>query len=221
MFGRIAHRYDLLNRLLSLGLDQAWRRVLLRRLRQEEPGLVIDVCTGTADVALGAMKFRDVPGTVMGTDFCLPMLVLGRRKAVLSGKQLPLFAADALRLPLPEGVADVVTVAFGVRNFEDLEKGLLELLRVLRPGGLLMILEFSRPEGVLAPLMRFWEARVLPRLGGWISRDPEAYSYLPDSVARFPSGGDMLRRLEVAGLTRTKSRALSGGIASLYEGVKE
>lgn len=221
MFGRIAHRYDLLNRLLSLGRDQAWRRLLAKRVAKVGPELVIDVCTGTADVALSFADGKQKPTSVLGTDFCLPMLARARRKIAAQGRNLPIFAADALQLPMPTGLADVVSVAFGVRNFEDLDRGLGELVRILRPGGILFILEFSRPTGPLAPLMRWWEATVPPRLGKWISGDPEAYAYLPDSVARFPSGEKMLARLEAAGLSRTQFRRLTGGVASLYEGVKE
>lgn len=221
MFGRIAHRYDLLNRLLSLGRDQAWRCLLAKRVAEAGPGLVIDVCTGTADVALSFSGRQGSSTEVLGTDFCLPMLSLARQKILAKGRRLPLFAADALQLPLPGEKVDVVTVAFGVRNFEDLDRGLAELVRILRPEGRLMILEFSQPSGPLAPLMRLWEATVPPRIGRWISGDPEAYAYLPDSVARFPSGEEMLRRLETAGLSRTSFRRLTGGVASLYEGVKE
>lgn len=220
MFGRIAHRYDLLNRVLSLGRDQVWRRVLAGRVAACNPLRVIDVCTGTGDVALGFSRAKTVSGEVFGTDFCLPMLVVARQKVLNSGKVLPIFAADALALPLDEGCCDLITVAFGVRNFEDLDLGLKELVRVLRPGGRLLILEFSKPRGFLAPLMGWWEATVPPRVGAWVSGDSEAYSYLPDSVARFPSGEEMLGHLRRAGLEETSFRALTGGVASLYEGVK-
>lgn len=221
MFGHIAHRYDLLNRLLSLGRDQAWRRVLTRRVKELKPKLVVDVCTGTADVALGFSRKAEAMTEILGTDFCLPMLARAQEKIIVKGRHLPLFAADALLLPLPANIVDVITVAFGVRNFENLDRGLTELIRVLRPGGSLLILEFSRPTGPLAPLMRWWESTVPPRIGRWISGHSEAYSYLPDSVARFPSGQEMLARLKTAGLSQTRQRRLTGGVASLYEGMKE
>jgi demethylmenaquinone methyltransferase/2-methoxy-6-polyprenyl-1,4-benzoquinol methylase len=215
MFGRIAHRYDLLNRTLSLGMDVSWRRVLARRVAAARPRLVLDVCTGTADVAL-SMEGAEV----MGADFCLPMLALARDKAAAEKRPLPLFGADALELPLPDGAVDVVTVAFGVRNFSDLELGLAELVRILRPGGSLFVLEFSRPRGVLAPVLGWWSRSVPPLVGRILSGDREAYSYLPASVSAFPEGPAMCRLLEAAGLEAIAERRLTGGVATLYEGVR-
>lgn len=215
MFGRIAPRYDLLNRVLSLGRDVGWRRVVARRVAAARPSLVLDVCTGTGDLALTLAE-----GVSAGSDFCLPMLEVARQKAAARGQRLPLFAADALCLPLPDGCVDVVTVAFGVRNFENLETGLCDLVRVLRPGGLLLVLEFSRPRGPFAPLLAWWVRTVPPRVGRLISGDPEAYEYLPASVRTFPDSGDMCRTLAGVGLERVQARALTGGVASLYEGIK-
>jgi demethylmenaquinone methyltransferase/2-methoxy-6-polyprenyl-1,4-benzoquinol methylase len=216
MFGRIAHRYDLLNRVLSVGQDTVWRRRLARRVAAAEPRLVMDVCTGTGDVAL---SFDRALSTI-GTDFCLPMLARARTKVVADGRALPLFAGDALALPVTDGVVDVVTVSFGVRNFEDLERGLSELVRVLRPGGTLLVLEFSTPRGPLGPLLRWWVQTVPPRIGRFISGDAEAYSYLPDSVRRFPDGDAMLEVLRRVGLESCRVRRLTGGVASLYEGIR-
>jgi demethylmenaquinone methyltransferase/2-methoxy-6-polyprenyl-1,4-benzoquinol methylase len=214
MFGRIAHRYDLLNRVLSLGQDRLWRRRLARRVATARPRLVMDVCTGTGDVALSF----DAELPTLGTDFCLPMLVRARTKALVGGRRLPLFAGDALTLPLIDGAVDVVTVAFGVRNFEDLEQGLTELVRALRPGGTLLVLEFSTPRGLLGPLLRWWVRTVPPRVGRFLSGDAEAYSYLPDSVSRFPDGDAMLEVLRRVGLESCRVHRLTGGVASLYEG---
>ncbi len=214
MFGRIAHRYDLLNRLLSLGRDRAWRQRVARRLGEARAGLVLDVCTGTGDVALA------LGDGVVGSDFCLPMLSLARRKAASARRPLPLFAADALRLPLPDRVADAVTVAFGVRNFERLEDGIGELYRVLRPGGLLLVLEFSRPSGPLGPLLGWWAGAVPPRVGRLISGDREAYSYLPASVGEFPDTAAFCGTLSAAGLEAVYARRLTGGVATLYEGTR-
>ncbi len=213
MFGRIAHRYDLLNRVLSLGRDVAWRRRLGRAVRASGAATVLDVCTGTGDVALA------LPGgaRVTGTDFCLPMLALARAKA-RDRRRLPLFAGDALRLPVHSGAFDAVTVAFGVRNFEDLEAGLRELVRVLRPGGHLFVLEFSRPAGPLAPVLGWWARTVPPRVGRWLSGDPEAYSYLPASVSGFPPLEEMVRVLESVGLEGVTGERLTGGVAALYRG---
>ncbi|MCU0232557.1 MAG: ubiquinone/menaquinone biosynthesis methyltransferase [Thermoanaerobaculales bacterium] len=212
MFARIAGRYDLLNRLLSLGRDVAWRRVVARRVAAHEPALVLDVCTGTGDLALA------LAAPVVGADFCLPMLALARRKAGRRGRALPLCAADALRLPFADATVDAVTVAFGVRNFEALDAGLRELVRVLRPGGALLVLEFARPRGPLAPALGWWVRTVPPRLGRLLSGDLEAYSYLPASVSTFPEGAALCRSLEAAGLVEVGARPLTGGVAALYEG---
>jgi len=215
MFGRIAHRYDLLNRVLSLGRDVSWRRVVARRVAAAEPGVVLDVCTGTGDLG-----FAIRAPLVLGADFCLPMLDLASEKAISHGRSLPLFAADALKLPIPDASVDVVTVAFGVRNFSDLESGLSELVRVLRSGGLLLVLEFSRPGGPLAPLLGWWVRTVPPRVGRILSGDAEAYSYLPASVSSFPDSVEMCCRLADAGLDDVRARPLTGGVASLYEGTR-
>lgn len=214
MFGRIAHRYDLLNRVLSLGQDRSWRRLLARRVAMAGPRVTLDVCTGTGDVALGF----DPQSETIGTDFCLPMLVRARRKAMDRQRRLPLFAGDALKLPVAHGCVDVVSVAFGIRNFENLEQGLRELIRVLRPGGVLLILEFSRPQGLFGPLMRAWIRTVPPRLGRWLSGDSEAYSYLPQSVAEFPQGERMVALLESVGLEQVTACPVTGGVATVYQG---
>ena len=215
MFGRIAPRYDLLNRVLSLGRDVSWRRLVSRRVAAARPARVLDVCAGTGDLALALPD-----GLAAGVDFCLPMLAVARKKAAGRGRRLPLFAADALRLPIPNARVDVVTVAFGVRNFEDLEAGLAELVRVLRPGGTLLVLEFSRPRGPLAPLLEWWVRTIPPRIGRLLSGDSEAYSYLPASVGTFPDTDALCRTLTHAGLEEVKATALTGGVASLYEGVR-
>jgi len=216
MFGRIAHRYDLLNRLLSLGQDARWRRLLAGRAVDARPSLVLDVCSGTGDVALELA--RRAP--TLACDFCLPMLARARAKAGARGLALPLHVADALRLPLATASVDAVTVAFGVRNFEDLGAGLDELARVLRPGGVLLVLEFSRPRGVLAPVLGWWASRVPPRLGRFLSGDDEAYRYLPDSVGRFPSGTEFLTVLAAHGFDPARQWPMTGGVVTLYEGVR-
>ncbi len=215
MFGRIAHRYDLLNRVLSLGRDVSWRRVVATRVAAAKPDVVLDVCTGTGDLG-----FAIRAPLVLGADFCLPMLDLASEKATRRGRQLPLFAADALALPIPDASVDVVTVAFGGRNFADLKVGLSELVRVLRPGGLLLVLEFSRPVGPIAPLLGWWVRTVPPRVGRALSGDAEAYSYLPASVSSFADSDEMCRRLSAEGLYHVRARRLTGGVASLYEGTR-
>ena len=213
MFGRIAHRYDLLNRVLSLGRDVSWRKMVARRVAAARPELVLDVCTGTGDLALAIHET-----SVVGTDFCLPMLSVAQSKISSRGRSLPLYAADALRLPIADASVDVVTVGFGIRNFADLDAGLAELVRVLRPAGTLLVLEFSRPRGPLAPLLGWWARNIPPRVGRLLSGDPEAYAYLPASVSTFAEGREMCRALEAAGLTNVEERRLTGGVASLYQG---
>jgi demethylmenaquinone methyltransferase/2-methoxy-6-polyprenyl-1,4-benzoquinol methylase len=213
MFGRIAHRYDLLNRVLSLGQDILWRRIVARTVHEARAGLVLDLCTGTGDVA---MSFVPGPQTI-ACDFCLPMLAHARHKILNQATSIPLFAGDALELPLASSGIDVITIAFGVRNFEDLDRGLKELHRVLRNDGILLILEFSQPAGPLAPVLNWWTRTIPPFVGRLISGDPEAYSYLPASVSTFPSGEAMSDRLKAAGFGEVKIRALTGGVASLYE----
>ncbi len=216
MFARIAHRYDLLNHLLSLGQDLIWRRRLAARVRRAGSCPVLDVCCGTGDVSLTLGP----EASPLGTDFCLPMLERAAAKARARRRRLPLFAADALRLPLPDGCVGGVTVAFGVRNFHDLRAGLAELIRVVRPGGCVLILEFSHPSGPLGLLARWWEAVVPPLVGRIVSGDPEAYRYLPESVGRFPDTGEMCGILENHGLERVSGSRFSGGVATLYEGWK-
>ena len=224
MFARIAHRYDLLNRVLSLGRDVSWRRRLARRVQAavaHAPAgqrLVVDVCTGTGDVALTIAGRRLDP---VGSDFCVPMLVEAQRKASRRGVRLPLFAADALQLPLADASVAVMSVAFGVRNFVDLTAGLREMVRTLQPGGVLLILEFSRPRGPLAPLLRWWSNTVPPVVGRWISRDDHAYQYLPESVERFDDREAMLRRLTEVGLSRVTARGQTFGVATMYEGSRD
>ena len=213
MFGRIAWRYDLLNRVLSVGQDRRWRRAVAARVAQASPGRLLDVCTGTGDLALGLAS----PGLVYGCDFSLPMLALARGKG-RSSRRPSWFAADALHLPLADGALDAVTVAFGIRNFENLDAGLRELARVLRPGGRAVILEFSTPRGTFAPVLRWWVRHLPPLVGRLVAGDGEAYRYLADSVARFPDGDELRRRLEAAGFAGVRSTPLTGGVATLYDG---
>jgi demethylmenaquinone methyltransferase/2-methoxy-6-polyprenyl-1,4-benzoquinol methylase len=216
MFGRIAARYDLVNRLLSLGLDRSWRRRVVRRVVGARPRRVLDVCTGTGDLALAF----PAAAITFGSDFSLPMLIRAQVKARRRHRPLSLFAADALRMPIQDHSMDVATVAFGIRNFEDLSKGLRELARVLRPGGTLLVLEFSRPRGPFAAILRWWMHHVPQWLGGLVSGDREAYGYLSASVASFPSGEEMCRMLAAAGVAPARVHRLTGGVATMYEAVK-
>ena len=219
MFDGISGRYDLLNRLLSMGIDIRWRRVALRMLRERGiPGRVLDVATGTADLALALAA--DLPeAEVIGVDLSEGMLGVGRQKVERNGlrARVRLEQADAENLPFEDGSFDAVTVAFGVRNFENLDKGLGELQRVLRPGGHLMVLEFSRPTSPLVNgLMNLYSRSLMPALGGWLSKDRAAYAYLPASVQVFPEGDAFEERLQRAGLQPLRQRRLSMGISSVY-----
>ena len=214
MFGRIAHRYDLLNRLLSLGRDVEWRRLVARRVSDIGPCRLLDVCTGTGDLALSFAG----PAEVFGSDFCLPMLALAARKTRARSAVGSWFAADALHLPVADDSVDAVTVAFGIRNFEDLDHGLRELVRVIRPGGRLLVLEFSQPRGVAAPVLRWWVRTVPPLVGRVVSGDREAYRYLTESVASFPDGERLCGMMRSAGMSRVDALPLTGGVATLYDG---
>ena len=221
MFNAIAPRYDLLNRVLSGGIDQQWRRRVIRMLLIEEPDRVLDVATGTADLAI--MAARKGVEHVVGVDISEDMLEVGRRKvsaASLDGRVV-LQTADAEDLPFPDGQFDAVTVSFGVRNFENLDAGLSELFRVLRPGGRLLVLEFSRPKAFpIRQFYAFYNRFILPAVGRMLSGDSGAYTYLPESIAIFPEGNDFRGHMERAGFTDTSDQRLTFGISSLYAGTK-
>ncbi len=211
MFGRVARRYDLLNHLLSFNLDRYWRARTVRELRPalERPGArVLDVCCGTGDL-LAAL------GGTLGIDFCHPMLVAARRKMPAAA----LVEADALALPLADASLDVVATAFGFRNLANYEKGLRELRRVLKPGGVAAILEFSQPPSALfAALYGFYSKRVLPAIGGAVSGERAAYEYLPESVRKFPSAEGLAGMMREAGFVEVRFSRMTGGIVALHLG---
>jgi len=214
MFGRIAGRYDLANHLLSGNLDRLWRRRTARRVREvlRRPGArALDICCGTGDLT---MALRREGGLVMGSDFCHPMLVEARRKTAA-----PLFEADALRLPLRDGSLDLVAVAFGFRNLANYEAGLREMRRVLRPGGVAAILEFSQPRNpAFAALYGFYSRRVLPALGGMLTGAGDAYRYLPASIAKFPGAAELAAGMRAAGFAEVTYEYLTGGTVALHLG---
>lgn len=216
MFGRIAGRYDLLNRVLSLGIDRRWRARAVREAGPLAGRLVVDACCGTGDLSLA---FARAGAEVVGVDFTPEMLRRAQPKAQ-RGELRGLFVhGDALRLPLDSGCADVASVAFGVRNLADPDAGLRELARVLKPGGRLLVLEFSPPpRGALGALYRLYFTRLLPWIGGFVSGDREAYRYLPRTVAAWPEAGEFQRRLEALGLVECGYEPLTGGIATLHWG---
>lgn len=214
MFSGVAPRYDLLNRLLSFGIDRGWRRDVAQGLALSPNVRVLDLCCGTGDLAL-EMASR---AKAFGCDFTWEMLVRGRAKSERSGLALRLIAADALRLPFSDGAFDAATVAFGVRNLEDIAAGLREFRRVLRPGGRLAILEFSRPHH---PLLRFpywiYLKGLLPLVGRLISRRKGAYLYLATSIAGFPEPEALSRILEAHGFGEVRFRRLTGGVVAVHE----
>lgn len=211
MFSRVAPRYDLLNRLLSLRQDVRWRRRLVAALAAAPPGAVLDVASGTGDVAL------TVAGRwVVGTDFCLDMLALARQKGRRRRAGAVWVGADALTLPFRDGAFAAVTVAFGVRNLVDVQRGLEEIARVLMPGGVLGVLEFHRARRrLVAGLSALWNRWVVEPVGAAISDDAAAYSYLPASVGTFAEAGEFAQACRDAGLEPEAQSELSGGIAVL------
>lgn len=221
LFDNIAYRYDLLNHLLSGGIDLYWRRKAIQTLVQLQPKIILDVATGTADFALAALRLN--PKQVIGVDISEPMLNIGRKKIAQRGcsEKITLQNGEAEQLHFETGSFDATIVAFGARNFEDLDKGLSEMHRVLRSGGNIVVLEFSRPRSFFfKQLYYFYFKNILPLVGRIISKDKEAYQYLPDTVMKFPEGDDFLLRLAQAGFTSVKEERLTFGIATIYTGVK-
>jgi demethylmenaquinone methyltransferase / 2-methoxy-6-polyprenyl-1,4-benzoquinol methylase len=217
MFDEISPKYDFLNHVLSLGIDFHWRKKLVALLSKKHALRILDVATGTGDVAIALSRLN--PEKIVGIDISERMLEIARRK--VSEKDLEKIISfrqsDAERIPFSDGSFDAVTVAFGVRNFEDLPKGLSEMKRVLRPGGTMMILEFSHPTTTpFKQLYHFYSRFVIPFIGKLISDHAHAYTYLPQSVAAFPSGDDFLNILRGLELTNCHQQTLSSGIASIY-----
>ena len=221
MFNGIAPKYDLLNHLLSLGIDKAWRRKAMRELERGAKDRVLDVACGTGDFSIEAL--RHGVRQVVGVDISENMLAVAREKARDKGleEQLEFLYGDSEQLTFPDGNFDAVTVAFGVRNFEHLERGLREMCRVLRPGGRVVILEFSTPDRFpMKQLYRFYFKHILPRVGGLVSGDRGAYEYLPASVFAFPQGDRFLDIMRACGFRDVRRRPLTFGIATLYAGEK-
>jgi len=219
MFARIAHRYDFLNHFLSVSVDRRWRMLAVRQLREglggRRPSLCLDACSGTGDLAIAL--HRAFGCDVVASDFCHPMLIRANLKT--RGLTVRNVEADALCLPFRNHSFDALTMAFGLRNLEDLLRGLREMHRVLRPGGVAVILEFSRPVmPVFKHAFNVYFRHILPRVGALVSGDRSAYQYLPDSVSKFPAQEPLLDLLRVAGFKDAGYRNLSGGIAALHWG---
>ena len=221
MFNNISHRYDFLNRVLSLGIDIRWRKQAVAILKAHHPKEILDVATGTADFAIAALKAN--PTKIIGIDISTQMLAVGREKINKLGLQdkIELYEGDSEKIEYSDNKFDAVIVSFGVRNFENLEKGMSEILRVLKPNGLVIVLEFSKPKGfIFKNIYHFYFKFIVPTIGKLISKDTSAYRYLPESVNAFPYGKAFTTILDKTGFKKTTCKELTFGISSIYTGIK-
>lgn len=220
MFDNIAPKYDLLNHVLSMKVDVLWRNTLVKWMNKDQPKTVLDVATGTGDLALTVQK--GTGAKVTGLDLSQQMLNVGIEKVKKAGlaDKIDMIKGDAENLPFEDNKFDAVSVAFGVRNFENLTKGLAELRRVVKQGSSVYILEFSKVEGLLGPFYMFYFRNILPQIGKLVSKDNRAYTYLPDSVNAFPFGEKMKQILLDTGYTKVEYKKLSLGIATIYKATK-
>ncbi|MFM2038519.1 MAG: hypothetical protein RL432_1458 [Bacteroidota bacterium] len=221
MFDNIAARYDFMNHFLSLGIDKIWRRKAVRSLKSVEPQNILDIATGTGDFAIALLKLK--PKKIIGMDISKGMLEVGKRKMHERKVDhiIDMQHGDSESLPFEDGTFDAVTVAFGVRNFENLKQGLSEMLRVTRIGGKIVILEFSKPKKFpVKQTFAIYSKYVIPFFGKNIAKDEKAYAYLPESVSVFPEGTEFTDILTALGYNNVKAETVSGGIATLYTGVK-
>ena len=221
MFNNISSRYDFLNHFLSLGIDILWRKKAIRSLKKHQPRQILDIATGTGDFALEALALN--PERIIGVDISSGMLEIGRQKIKRKRVEhlIDMQMGDSEKLSFADNTFDATIVAFGVRNFENLEKGLADMYRVLKPGGKTVIIEFSKPRGFpMKQLYNFYFKSILPAIGKLISKDRSAYRYLPESVDTFPDGRDFLSILDKVGYRQTQCSTLSFGISSIYTGEK-
>ena len=221
MFDKIAHSYDFLNHFLSLGIDKIWRKKAIRELADAKPKLILDVATGTGDFALEALKLN--PEKIIGIDISNGMLDIARKKIITKhlNELFEVRLGDSEQLDFESNKFDAVTVSFGVRNFENLQKGISEIFRVLKPGGKLIVLEFSRPKKFpVKQAYNFYFFSILPLFGKLFSKDQRAYNYLPESVAAFPDGDAFTAILIQEGFHHTTNKTLTFGISSIYTGIK-
>lgn len=221
MFDNISRRYDFLNHLLSLGIDKIWRRKAVNILVDSKPDRILDLATGTGDFAIACLKLK--PNQIIGMDISEGMLSVGRTKMkkLKLDHIIKMQHGDSENMPFEDDYFDAVTIAFGVRNFENLNKGLGEMLRVVKKGGKIIILEFSKPKKFpIKQLFSFYSRNIIPVLGKSISKDKSAYSYLPESVEAFPEGDNFVKILRNLGYQNVVAKPVSGGIATIYSGVK-
>ncbi len=222
MFNSIAPRYDFLNHFLSAGIDYSWRKTAIKILGKNNPKIILDVATGTGDLAIEAMKLN--PKKIIGVDIAEDMVKIGQKK--IKNKKLDkiidLQVGDSEDLHFEDNYFDAAMVAFGVRNFENLEKGLSEMNRVLKPGAMILVLEFSKPKKApVKQVYNFYFKNILPGLGKMISGDSSAYTYLPESVGKFPAGEEFLKILQKTGFNETIQKPLTFGVATIYTGQKK
>lgn len=222
MFNNISRRYDFLNHFLSLGIDKIWRKKAVKQLKQLNPEYILDIATGTGDFAVALLKLN--PKAITGIDISSGMLEVGNNKMVRRGfdDRIKLILGDSENLQFDDNHFDGVTVAFGVRNFENLEMGLAEMLRVIKTGGKAVILEFSKPKKFpIKQLFGFYSKRLIPFIGKLVSKDKRAYAYLPESVEAFPEGQSFMDIMSSVGYSNVSGIPVSGGIATIYVGTKK
>jgi len=221
MFDNISPRYDFLNHFLSLGIDNIWRRNAISLLKKEKPKKILDIATGTGDLAFAALKLN--PEKVIGIDISEGMLSFGRKKITKRklSHRVELISGDSENIQFPDNSFDAVTVSFGVRNFENLERGLSEMLRVLKPGGRVVIIEFSKPRVFpVKQIFNFYFQYILPTIGRLFSKDNSAYTYLPESVGAFPDGNEFIAILNRVGYSSAFVKPQTFGICSIYSAIK-
>lgn len=222
MFNNISANYDFLNHFLSMGIDHLWRKRAVKQLQKQQPKVLLDLATGTGDFAIACLKLK--PEKIIGMDISSGMLEVGKQKMKKRAFDniIDMQLGDSENMPFADHTFDAITVGFGVRNYENLEKGLGEMLRVLKPGGQAVILEFSKPKAFpIKQLFGFYSKVLIPLFGKYISKDERAYTYLPESVAAFPEGAAFVDVLQKVGYKTSEPIRLSGGIASIYIGTKK
>ncbi len=224
MFGRIARRYDLANRVLSGGMDTSWRRRLIAAVRRSAPRDILDLATGSGDVAFALSRGLPASTVITGMDFCQPMLDEAEaKKSAASARRyqnVRFVQGDGLSLPLPDAAFDAVTISFGLRNLADRARGLREMHRVLRPGGRLFVLEFSQPQPWFRPCYFFYLRKILPFVAGMVTGDRAAYVYLNDTIEQFPGRAALTDEIRAAGFSDVSSRGMTFGIVALHEAAR-